>query len=67
MLTGQFLQVGNNIGRPYKSLLASDDKKLIDQAYSGYKFVACYLETLIESKYNHMISHNWNLKKQLIL
>jgi hypothetical protein len=55
--TGQFTQVGNNSGRPQKEL-SSCDKKLIDQAYSDYKFGACYLEILIESKYNRKISHN---------
>jgi transposase InsO family protein len=55
--TGQFPQVGNSFGRPKKPL-STDDKKIIDQAYSDYKFGACYLEILIESKYKRKISHN---------
>ena len=46
--TGQLPEVGNNLGRPKKPL-SSDDKKLIDQTYSDYKFGACYLEILIEA------------------
>jgi hypothetical protein len=53
--TGHSPQVGNNLGRPHKPL-SSDDKKLVDQAYSDYKFGACYLEILIESKYKRKIS-----------
>jgi transposase len=55
--TGQFPQVGNSFGRPKKPL-STDDKKIIDQAYSDYKFGACYLEILIGSKYKRKISHN---------
>ena len=45
--TGQPPQVGNNLGRPHKEL-SFDEKKLVDHAYSDYKFGACYLEILIE-------------------
>ncbi|AAM03804.1 integrase [Methanosarcina acetivorans C2A] len=55
--TGQLPQVGINLGRP-KNPLSSSDKELIDQTYSDYKFGACYLEILIEGKYNRKISHN---------
>jgi transposase InsO family protein len=55
--TGQPPEVGNNLGRP-KKLLSNDYKKLVDQTYSDYKFGACYLETIIEGKYNRKISHN---------
>ena len=55
--TGQLPQIGNNLGRPKKPL-SSDDKELIDQTYSDYKFGACYLEILIEGKYNRKIPHN---------
>jgi transposase InsO family protein len=55
--TGQPPQIGNDLGRPTKPL-SSDEKKLVDQTYSDYKFGACYLEILIESKYNLKISHN---------
>lgn len=55
--TCQLPQVGNNLGRPHKEL-SFNEKKLVDQAYSDYKFGACYLEILIESKYNCKISHN---------
>jgi len=55
--TGQTPQVGNDLGRPHKEL-SSDEKTLVDQAYFDYKFGACYLEILIESKYNRKISHN---------
>ena len=40
--TGKPPEIGHNIGRPKKPL-SSDDKKLIDQTYSDYKFGACYL------------------------
>ena len=55
--TGQLPQVGNSLGRPKKPL-SSDDKKIIDQTYSDYKFGARYLEIIIGSKYKHKISHN---------
>lgn len=55
--TGKPPEIGHNIGRPKKTL-SSDDKKLIDQSYSDYKFGACYLEIIIRSKYHHKISHN---------
>jgi len=55
--TGQPPQIGNNIGRPKKPL-SSDDKRLIDQTYSDYKFGARYLEIIIRSKYKRKISHN---------
>jgi len=55
--TGQFPQVGNSFGRPKKQL-SFDDKKIVDQTYSDYKFGACYLEIIIGSKYNRKISHN---------
>ncbi|BBL64976.1 hypothetical protein MmazTMA_19530 [Methanosarcina mazei] len=55
--TDKLPQVGNNLGRPRKQL-SSDDKEIIDQTYSDYKFGACYLEILIEGKYNRKISHN---------
>lgn len=55
--TDQIPQVGKNLGRPKKPL-SNDDKKLIEQAYSDYKFGACYLEKIIEGKYNRKISHN---------
>src|SRR5450759_386399 len=48
--TGQLPQVGNSLGRPKKQL-SSDDKMIIDQTYSDYKFGACYLEIIIGSKY----------------
>jgi putative transposase len=55
--TGKPPEIGNNLGRPQKPL-SSDEKKIIDQTYSDYRFGACYLETIIESKYNRKISHN---------
>ena len=55
--TAQLPHIGNNLGRPKKPL-SSDDKELIDRTYSDYKFGACYLEILIEGKYNRKISHN---------
>lgn len=55
--TGQLPQIGNNLGRPGKPS-SSDEKTLVNQTYSDYKFGACYLEILIESKYNSKISHN---------
>jgi putative transposase len=55
--TSKLPQIGSNLGRP-KKLLSNDDKKLIAQAYSDYKFGACYLEIIIRSKYNRKISHN---------
>jgi len=54
---GQPPQIGSNLGRPKKPL-SSDDKELINQTYSEYKFGACYLESILESKYNRKISHN---------
>lgn len=55
--TGQSPEVGPNLGRPKKQL-SSDDKELTDQAYSDYKFGACYLEIIIRGKYKCRISHN---------